>query len=133
MRLVLDGALLVRMTEYLRSCLPEEGCGFLIGRESNAVRFEPAPNALVSRSAFEIHPAVLFDLQRKLRSTGEDLVGICHSHPHGPSGPSERDIALARHPDSFYVIVSFALGEPEVRAWRIVGCRAWEAEVRANI
>jgi [CysO sulfur-carrier protein]-S-L-cysteine hydrolase len=133
MRLVLDGVLLARLTDYLRSRLPEEGCGFLIGRESNAVRFESVPNALGSRSAFEIHPAILFDLQRKLRSTGEDLVAICHSHPDGPARPSGRDIALARHPDSFYVIVSFASGEPEVRAWRIVGGRIWEAEVHANI
>lgn len=133
MSLVLDGVLLARLIDYLGSCLPEEGSGFLIGRESSAVRFEPVPNALASRSAFEIHPSVLFDLQRKLRSTGEDLVGICHSHPRGPAGPSERDIALARHPDSFYLIVSFACGEPEARAWRIVGGRAWEAEVRANI
>lgn len=133
MSLVLDSDLLERMIGHFRACLPEEGCGFLIGRQSRAVRFEPAPNILASRSEFEIPPATLFDLQRRLRSTGDTLVGICHSHPHGPARPSRRDLALARHPDTLHVIVSFASGEPEVRAWRIVEGRAWEAEVHANI
>jgi proteasome lid subunit RPN8/RPN11 len=132
-RLLLDGALLDQVTAHLRDCLPREGCGFLIGQENMARRFEPAPNVLGSGSAFEVPPVVLFDLQRRLRFSGEQLVGICHSHPRGPARPSERDVALARHPGCFYVIVSFAGTEPEVRAWRIEGGKAWEAEVHANI
>jgi proteasome lid subunit RPN8/RPN11 len=133
MRLRLDAGLLDEMVRHFRECLPEEGCGFLIGRADTASRFVPAPNSLRSKSAFEVDPRFLFDLFRSLRAEGESVVGICHSHPRGPAVPSPHDIASAYYPDSFQVIVSMASAEPDVRAWRIVGGEVLEAEVHANI
>ena len=132
MRLLLDSVLLDQIIDHVRQCLPEEGCGFLIGRESRATRFVPVPNALGSPTAFEVEPGVLFGLMRDLRSSGEDLVGICHSHPVGTARPSARDVADAHYPSSFYLIVSLAESEPEVRAWRIVDGNVQEAEIHAS-
>ena len=128
----MDGVLLEQLIDHTRQCLPEEGCGFLIGRGNRATRFLPAPNVLASSTAFQIAPPVLFSLFRDLRSSGEDLVAICHSHPVGPARPSERDVAEAYHPSSFYVIVSFGGPEPEVRAWLIDGGVVQAAEIHAS-
>lgn len=37
---------------------------------------------------------------------GLELVGIYHSHPHGPAIPSPTDIAEASYPDAVYVILA---------------------------
>jgi proteasome lid subunit RPN8/RPN11 len=126
-----DAGLLGQLTEYLRSCLPQEGCGFLLGHGGRASRFVPAPNALGSHARFGVGPQFLFDLFRQLRAAGEDLVAICHSHPSGPARPSSVDIREAHYPQSFYVIVSFA-GDPEIRAWRISDGQVLEAEIHAS-
>lgn len=133
MRLRLDSRLLDELTEHVRSCLPEEGCGFLIGAGDRATRFVPAPNVLRSVSAYEVDPRFLFGLFRALRVSGEKLVAICHSHPAGAARPSARDVAWAGYPDSLHVIVSLASGEPEVRAWQLVDGEVLEAELHANI
>jgi proteasome lid subunit RPN8/RPN11 len=132
-RLLLDARLLDEMTGHFRNCLPDEGCGFLIGRKNVATRFVPAPNALRSQVAYEVEPSFLFDLLRALRASGEDLVAVCHSHPEGPAHPSRADLASAHYPDSFYVIVSLRGAEPDVRVWRILNGEAFEAELHANI
>ena len=98
--------------------MPAEGVGFLVGHGSRAARFIPADNILDSRTAFEVAPQVLFELFRDLRTRGEDLVAICHSHPAGPSVPSASDVASNHYPESAMVIVSFEGPEPEVRAFR---------------
>jgi proteasome lid subunit RPN8/RPN11 len=122
------------MTGHLRRCLPEEGCGFLVGRGETASRFVPAPNSLGSRMAWAVRPGFLFDLSRELRLTGESLLGICHSHPAGDARLSEDDIeAAAGHPDAFHVVVSFRSEAPEIRAWRILDGEAREAELHATI
>ena len=133
MRLYVDAGLLEQLTAHFRNCLPDEGCGFLIGRKDTATRFLPSPNTLGSSSAFEVDPRFLFDLFRQLRASGEDLVGICHSHPAGPARPSARDVASAHYPDSFYLIVSLASAVPEIRVWRIIDGEVLEAELHAKI
>lgn len=139
MRLRLDARLLDQLTRHMQGCLPEEGCGFLIGKGDTATRFVPAPNALESGSRFEVDPRFLFDLVRILRQSGEDMVGICHSHPRGSAHPSETDIRSSRYPAACHVIVSLASEEPEIRVWRIRGgegaeqAEAVEAELHVNI
>lgn len=132
MRLHLEAQLLEQMIDHTRGCLPEEGCGFLIGHGNSARRFLPVPNALGSSREFQVEPQVLFNLFRDLRSSGEDLVGICHSHPKGPARPSDRDVAEACYPSAFHVIVSFGSPEPEIRAWRIDDGHVLEAEIHAS-
>jgi proteasome lid subunit RPN8/RPN11 len=127
-----EALLLEQVIEHTRMCLPEEGCGFLIGHRNHATRFLPVPNALGSAQEYQIEPQVLFNLFRDLRSSGEDLVGICHSHPVGPAWPSERDVAEAHYPSSFHVIVSFGGSEPETRAFRIEAGQVLEAEIHAS-
>ena len=133
MRILVAAGLIEEIVRHAQSCFPKEGCGFLIGHAGRASRFLPAENALDSETAFEVEPRFLFDLFRELRASGGELVAIYHSHPRGPAVPSGRDVAEAHYPDAAYVIVSLAGGEPEVRAYRIVGQEVLEVEVHAIV
>ena len=133
MRIAVGAELLEEVVRHSRDCFPEESCGFLVGRPATIDRFVPAPNALRSKTAFEVDPQFLFELFRQLRSSGETLRAICHSHPTGPAVPSARDVAEAHDPDCAYVIVSMAGPEPEIRAYRIVEGEVLEMELHAIV
>jgi proteasome lid subunit RPN8/RPN11 len=134
LRLVLAGSAFTDMLAHLRGCLPEEGCGFLVGTGETAVRFVPAPNALRSRREWEVAPGFLFGFFRDIRLRGEVLLALCHSHPRGEARLSESDIgAAAGYPDAFHVVVSFNSDEPRARAWRVLESEVVEVELHATI
>ena len=133
MRIAVKAGLLDEIVSHARDCFPEESCGFLVGRSGSIERYVPAPNALRSRTAFEVEPQFLFDLFRKLKFRGEDLLAICHSHPAGPAQPSARDVAEAHYRECAYVLVSLAGTEPDIRAYRIVGHEVLEMELHAIV
>ena len=133
MRLVVPTDLIGELVRHAREALPEEGCGFLVGRSGVASRFVPAANALRSETAFAVEPGFLFDLFRELRASGEELVAIYHSHPKGPAAPSTRDVSGAHYPETAHIIVSLAGQEPEVRAYRIAGQEVLEMDLHAIV
>lgn len=92
---------------------PAECCGLLEGvREAGTIRIlalHPSPNLSPSpQTAFEIDPALQFQLLRGLRGTGRQIVGCYHSHPNGKAGPSSRD--RAQHCENGFVWVILATG-----------------------
>lgn len=120
MNLDLAPGLLDQIVTYTRSRLPLESCGFLAGRDSFASQFIPIANRLASATEFDMEPAEMIAAMRSLRTNGDSLLAIVHSHPRGPAWPSATDIARAWYPNTAHVIVSFALAEtPEVRGFRI--------------
>ncbi|RMF12222.1 MAG: hypothetical protein D6757_09980 [Alphaproteobacteria bacterium] len=100
------------------AALPAEACGLLVGRhagddlwiESLLVTPNRAPAALRARR-FRIDPAMHAALQRRLRGTGSEIVGVFHSHPQGPARPSTEDLASARPECPLMLILSRA-GDP---------------------
>ena len=97
-----------------------ECCGLLGGRNGVISAVLPARNHLGSGTAYEIEPAELFALFRRMRAEGLDHMGIYHSHPRGDNAPSLRDIERAFYPEAAYFIVSPLLGaDRPVRAFRI--------------
>ena len=78
-----------------------------------------ARNVKRSRTKFQVEPADHFAAIRRARASGLEIVGAYHSHPSGPSGPSEIDRARLTDPAMFHVIVSLAHGTRTVRAFRI--------------
>ncbi len=134
MNLTIRADILDELIAHLKRVHPQEGCGFLVGRESNANRFVPMPNSLASETAYEIDPALLVSTFQSLRESGDELLGIVHSHPRGPAEPSRRDRERAFYPEAAHVIVSLAdIGHPQVRAFRIIGSEAYEIECRIVI
>ena len=98
---------------------PNECCGLLIGNSEVVEDAVRARNVRRSATRFQVEPADHFAAIRKARSTGLEVIGAYHSHPNGPSGPSETDRARLADPTMFHVIVSLAHGTRTVRAFRI--------------
>ena len=81
-----------------------------------------------------MEPEELISALRSIRTNGESLLAIVHSHPRGPAIPSSRDIERAWYPESAQVIVSLASAEtPDVRGFRIVDGLVIEIELRVIV
>jgi len=99
--------------------LPNECCGLLIGTHEIVEDASRARNAKRSRTKFQVEPADHFAAIRRARGAGLEIIGAYHSHPTGPSGPSETDRLRLTDPSMFHVIVSLAHGTRTVRAFRL--------------
>ena len=99
--------------------LPNECCGLLIGGADIIEDVSRARNTKRSRTKFQVEPADHFAAMRRARAAGIEIVGAYHSHPSGPSGPSETDRARLTDPSMFHLIISLAHGTRTVRAFRI--------------
>jgi proteasome lid subunit RPN8/RPN11 len=109
-----------------------ECCGLLAGRDGLISEIMPAQNALASATAYEIAPAELFALFRRMREQNLDHLGIYHSHPNTDNAPSPTDIERAWYPDAAWFIISPRPGAAKpVRAFRIAEGRCTELAIEA--
>jgi len=108
-----------------------ECCGMLAGRDGVISTVFPAQNALRSSKAYEIAPAELFAIFRRMRAEALEHLGIYHSHPTGENFPSALDIDWAFYPEAAYLIVS---PQPKatrpIRAFRIREGQAREIDLQ---
>ncbi len=100
---------------------PDEVCGILAGRDGVVVRVYRGANVAASpRVRYELDPHQQLAILREIEESGQQMVGIYHSHPHSEAFPSRTDLDLAFYPESTYVIVSLAQPDrPVVRAFRL--------------
>jgi proteasome lid subunit RPN8/RPN11 len=112
-------AVLDRIVAHAVEDLPNECCGLLIGTHEMVEDASRARNAKRSRTKFQVEPADHFAAIRRARAAGLEIIGAYHSHPTGPSGPSETDRLRLTDPSMFHVIVSLAHGTRTVRAFRL--------------
>lgn len=111
---------------------PAEVCGVLEGDRgstSRATEHHRAENVAEDpRTEYRIAPAELLELTTLVEEEhGADVVGFYHSHPRGPAGPSDTDVARAAWPDHSYVVVVLGGDHPYVGSWRWTG-ETFEAE-----
>ena len=105
-----------------READPDECCGLIGGAADGEAKSvysmrNIAPNKTV---AYEAAPQDLFDAQRQMRRSGEQLLGIYHSHPRSEDpAPSETDVRLAYYPQAVYFIIALGGPQPLMRAFRI--------------
>jgi len=104
-----------------------EVCGVLAGTHgtdddpSLVTRTYQAKNvAETPEIRYLIDPEEQFELIEAAEDDGLDLVGYYHSHPTGPTEPSETDAARATWPKYSYVICALD-GYPFVGSWRWEG------------
>jgi proteasome lid subunit RPN8/RPN11 len=112
-------AALDRIVAHAVEDLPNECCGLLIGTKDIVEDVARARNTKRSKTRFQVEPADHFAAIRRARAGGFEIVGAYHSHPSGPSGPSDTDRARLTDPSMFHVIVSLAHGTRTVRAFRL--------------
>ena len=122
--LVLPRAELAKIHRHAVESLPEECCGFLLGRggpagvvtEARAVEnVHPGPREV----RYTVDPLEVLRLDRELRGGGVEHLGFYHSHPGHPPEPSEFDLDRA-WPGYAYLILSVHGGKPgDLRVWRV--------------
>ncbi len=100
-----------------------EMCGLLAGRAERVDRVWPTVNVLNSPTAYQMDGP---EFLAAMVGCDFEPLGIFHSHPAGPAGPSPTDIAEALYPDAVYIVISLQVTPPSVRAFTIVGERVHE-------
>ncbi len=83
---------------------PEEACGLLAGQDQRVLQVIPVTNVLHSPQQYRLDPLEQLQAFNLIDSRGWELLGIYHSHPTGPSYPSQTDIDQAYYPESIYLI-----------------------------
>jgi proteasome lid subunit RPN8/RPN11 len=112
-------AVLEAMVAHARAEAPLECCGLLLAGTDVIDECRPAVNLRRSTVAYQVDPRDHFAAIRDARRAGRQVIGAYHSHPASPAVPSATDIAEAYDAQFFYVIVSLAPPDPDVRAYRI--------------
>ena len=133
MDLFLAPNILDEVIGHAKRAYPLEACGLLAGHDV-ADRFIPITNMSASPSHYEMDPSELIVALRKLRESGQKLLAIYHSHPHGPEHPSETDIDRAYYPSAACLIISLnELERPRAAAFRIIDGEVLPIELRVIV
>src|SRR5262245_42080819 len=120
MSLKISRSVIEEMVSQARSEYPRESCGLLGGKDLDACTRYPLPNRLPEpERKYFAAPEDLFVAMRRMRDSGEEMIAIYHSHPRGPSHPSQTDIEMAFYPEAVYLIIALE-PQTEVRAFRIM-------------
>lgn len=117
--LILPAQVRVAILNHVRQSPHIETCGLLVGQGGETViADEVVPtlnNAVDQAKRFEIDPQAQFDLLRRLRGSGQRIIGHYHSHPGGQPVPSTYDLEMAADPEALWLIVGST--PPEIAAF----------------
>jgi proteasome lid subunit RPN8/RPN11 len=108
---------------------PEEACGLLGGLDGQVLEVIPVPNALHSPVRYRMDPRDQWQAFQTIEQHGLELLGIYHSHPHGPEVPSETDVAESFYPESAYLIWSKRMGPWRCLAFQINNGQVWPVSI----
>jgi proteasome lid subunit RPN8/RPN11 len=124
-RLILGREHLQHIIDHVNQGYPYEVCGLIggqfRGQDRTAEAITPIPNvAETPHHTFEMDHRLMVETILKYQRSGQDVVGIYHSHPDAPPRPSEIDIAQASWPDVVWLIVHVnSAGQTEITQWTI--------------
>lgn len=99
---------------------PLEACGLLLGAADRAEKGFAVDNELRSPVLYRVDQAQMLTVLNDAEQERRNLVAIYHSHVRTAPVPSETDIKIAYWPEAYYLIISLALREPQVKAYRII-------------
>jgi proteasome lid subunit RPN8/RPN11 len=119
-----------RILAHVQAEWPLEACGLLGGMGRRVLQVYPVRNELASPVRYRVHPEDLIRVVQELESRGWELVGIYHSHPHGPPVPSPTDVARGLLPGVRLPDRRPGPGEWRLRAFRIVNGQVREVPIR---
>lgn len=119
MTLVMKKEVYSKVIAHLKSVYPEEGCGFLIGRDNVVEDMRPTRNisSLDLKRRYEISPEEFIKVEKELRNTEKEIIGFYHSHPDVGAYFSETDKEHAWE-GYFYMVVEINNGkEGDCKVW----------------
>jgi len=100
--------------------VPNECCGLLLGRDGVVERVVAVKSDPPAPDRYYMDPVRQVEVFEEMQKHGQSLIGIYHSHPRGPAGPSGADVQMAYHRGVAYVIISLADADsPGVRAFML--------------
>jgi proteasome lid subunit RPN8/RPN11 len=108
------------MEAHVRASVPREACGILAGDQGKVHWVESVTNVEDRVDRFRMDPQEQVDMILRIESEGLFLIGIYHSHPHGPEELSEKDIQEAAYFEAAQILWS-----PDGDQW---SCRAYLIE-----
>ncbi|HZM88518.1 MAG TPA: M67 family metallopeptidase [Blastocatellia bacterium] len=117
------------IADHARREHPAECCGLLSGSNGLITDIHQLRNdADKPQTRYFATPEELFAAMRRIRESGQSLLGVYHSHPRTPAYPSASDVEMAFYPEAFYFIISL---EPviELRAFKIEDSRIEDVQV----
>jgi len=109
---------------------PMEACGILIGQMTERAwiieeaREIPNINRDRATDRYQLDPDAFREIDRELRVSKRDIIGIFHSHPDCPAQPSPTDLANA-WTEYAYIIISICKGS-------MVDLFCWELNQKGN-
>ena len=134
--LVVPARLMELINEHVENAYPEEGAGFLIGKDGEVFEIIPLSNARedeARHNRFLFTPEDYLNAELKADMPGLSLIGVFHSHPDCPNIPSEYDREWAQ-PFFSYVITRVDEGKAvNSRSWRLLEDRSGYGEEEINI
>ncbi|NDD66729.1 M67 family peptidase [bacterium] len=98
---------------------PIEACGYLGGHDGLITHCFPMVNHDHATDHFTFDPKEQFEVLKKARAAGIQLMGVYHSHPETPARLSAEDLRLFSDPHMQYWIVSLCEETPQVGVFRI--------------
>ena len=108
---------------------PAECCGLMSGAEGVVVAAHPLRNEARQReSRYFASPEDLFAAMRRIRGSGQQMLGIYHSHPRTAAYPSLADVESAFYPEAIYFIIALEPGI-SLRAFTITESRIAEVTI----
>lgn len=133
----LSGSHLELIKAHAADAYPNECCGLIVGNyeRREAGKLFPMKNGFdgSTRNRYRIDPKEHLSVEKQARATGQDVIGIYHSHPDVEARPSEFDREHA-WPGYTYVIASVKKGRADqVRAWSLREDRSEFDEVKLNV
>lgn len=109
-----------QMLEDVVKRAPEEACGLLAGKDNRVNLVISVTNELHSDIRFRMDPVEQLKAFQLFEEQGLDMLGIYHSHPNGPSIPSQTDITEAYYPDVIHLIWSPISGHWICKGFHII-------------
>ena len=125
--LTIQAACIAAMHSAAEAGYPHEVCGLMVGtchgQHWQVQQIRPVANLNQTRAAdrFQLDPAGYQQIDRELRGSGLEIIGVYHSHPDCPAKPSPTDLGSAWE-GFIYPIISTCDGRAhEIRYWHLNG------------
>ncbi|NJL93921.1 MAG: M67 family metallopeptidase [Anaerolineae bacterium] len=126
MKLVISAPLQAQIVAHLEASYPNEGGGFLVGKQeagqSILSEVRPVANRFATEEQYHrylMEEGAFLAAEDDADARGLDLLGYFHSHPNAPAVPSDFDRVHAL-PNFLYLILSVVEGRSaEARVWHL--------------
>lgn len=117
--LKINRSVIQAITAHANKELPNEACGYLASEDDIVASHYELTNIDQAPDHFSMEPREQFAAVKEMRSRGQVLRAVYHSHPETPAQPSEEDIRLAHDPEISFVIISLATAQPQIKSFLV--------------